>query len=86
MEYKTLDNHIMKEGEVMWRVSNTHNEWEGEPGKVIYTETTGYNHILVPINNNPGHFKVIGNNGKSPFPQKHFFDRLKAIEYLKLKN
>lgn len=86
MEYKTLDDHIMKEGEIMWRVNNTSNHLFKEPLKVMYHHTTGYNMIEEPINGNPNHTRIIGNNGQSPFPQKHFYSKEKAIEYLKNNN
>lgn len=76
--YTTTDGHKMRVGEVMWRVRNDAGYWHGLPGKVIYSDVTGYNCLVLS-----GPLTWDGVNPPFPHNQIHFSNYERAMEFIK---
>ncbi len=45
--YYTQDGHLMKNGEIMWRICCSQGILFLEPIKCVFNQNTGYNHLYI---------------------------------------
>jgi hypothetical protein len=50
-KYYTQDGHLMKNGEIMWRICDSSGKLFNKPELVNFSQTTGYNHLWVSNDN-----------------------------------